>query len=211
MPKSKGFTLVELLIAIAVIGVISAIGVSTYGGVREKAQDSVRKSDLQGIAAALELYYAKHGEYPIDATPCPKQSNVLYIHPGNEEFLRFITGTLPKDPKLNTEYCYETDEEGNNFKLIAILDNNIPYELTSENYIAQATATPPPNTPPPSNPPVILPPSTPPQLPQAERYPKHQPAQNTYGQQLPIAVLIPHALTRFIIKKRMMDKMVISA
>jgi len=65
--KSPGFTLIELLVVITVIGALSGIllGVINSSGVRAKARDSQRKSDLKRIQTALELYFADFRSYPI--------------------------------------------------------------------------------------------------------------------------------------------------
>lgn len=137
--NKHGFTLVELLVAITIIGVISAVGLVSFTGVRGKTQDSVRKNDLRTLATALELYFQKNGEYLVDASTCPKTSNILY---SDSEFANLINGPLPTDPKTDTNYCYETDNEGLNYKLLAKLDDNTDYILTSEDFIASATTQP---------------------------------------------------------------------
>jgi prepilin-type N-terminal cleavage/methylation domain-containing protein len=42
---SKGFTIVELLIVIVVIGILAALVVTTYNGIQQKARDTERKTD----------------------------------------------------------------------------------------------------------------------------------------------------------------------
>ncbi|MEK7580856.1 MAG: prepilin-type N-terminal cleavage/methylation domain-containing protein [Patescibacteria group bacterium] len=52
--KSRGFTLLELIIVIAIIGIISSIGFYSYQGSQKKARDAQRKSDLQQVKKTLE-------------------------------------------------------------------------------------------------------------------------------------------------------------
>lgn len=59
-----GFTIVELLIVIVVIGILAALVISTYAGVQARARDAKRAADLSAIAKALEAQYAVKGEYP---------------------------------------------------------------------------------------------------------------------------------------------------
>ncbi|TSC96225.1 MAG: putative General secretion pathway protein GspG [Parcubacteria group bacterium Athens1014_10] len=62
--KILGFTLLEILISIAIIGLISTIALAQVSNAREKARDVKRKADLTQIAKALELYYDDYGSYP---------------------------------------------------------------------------------------------------------------------------------------------------
>ena len=59
-----GFTMVELLVAITVIGILSTIGVVSYIGVQEKGRDSQRQDKVVIIAEAFEKYYDANGSYP---------------------------------------------------------------------------------------------------------------------------------------------------
>src|SRR5690348_7093470 len=73
----KGFTLVELLIVIAIIGILSTLLMTNFIGVRQRARDAQRKADVRQIQSALELYRADNGSYPAAAgsnglsTTCP--------------------------------------------------------------------------------------------------------------------------------------------
>jgi prepilin-type N-terminal cleavage/methylation domain-containing protein len=59
--KKQGFTIVELLVIIVVIGILSTISVFAYNGVQASARDADRISDLEGIADAIKMYRAKEG------------------------------------------------------------------------------------------------------------------------------------------------------
>lgn len=59
----RGFTIVELLVVVVIIGVLAAITVVAYGGVQAEARDSTRKSDLNQLRTAISQYYAKEGDY----------------------------------------------------------------------------------------------------------------------------------------------------
>lgn len=52
----RGFTIVELLIVIVVIGILAAITIVAYNGIQQRANDARRKSDLDQIAQLLTLY-----------------------------------------------------------------------------------------------------------------------------------------------------------
>lgn len=62
--KNSGFTIVELLIVIVVIGILAAITIIGYTGLTARANDSQRLSDITALSKALELYYNTEGQYP---------------------------------------------------------------------------------------------------------------------------------------------------
>ena len=64
--KQRGFTIVELLIVIVVIGILAAITIVAYNNVNDKARASSAVSALDQAKKKLELYKAENGGYPAD-------------------------------------------------------------------------------------------------------------------------------------------------
>ncbi|MDB5178053.1 MAG: fimbrial protein pilin [Candidatus Saccharibacteria bacterium] len=62
--KQKGFTIVELLIVIVVIGILAAITIVAYNGIQQRGRDARRLSDIGAIKKALELYKTDTGTFP---------------------------------------------------------------------------------------------------------------------------------------------------
>ena len=98
--SSKGFTLVELLIVIAILGALSSIGVFRFVGAQKSALDARRKAELKEYQTAIEVYASNN--------------NTVYpIHNGKPSVL-CTNGTLspsdcPDDPKTGTtgfDYMY---------------------------------------------------------------------------------------------------------
>src|SRR4030042_4433007 len=85
----RGFTLVELLVVIAVIAIVMGIGVASYGRVQRSGRDSQRQADLHLIAAALEQYYGDYNAYPLTG-----QLNQLTLATGGQVYL----SDIPDDP-----------------------------------------------------------------------------------------------------------------
>lgn len=63
----QGFTIVELLIVIVVIGILAALVVTTYAGIQAKARDSKRQTDIQALQTQIEAFYAANNYYPSNA------------------------------------------------------------------------------------------------------------------------------------------------
>lgn len=60
----KGFTLLELLVAIGIISLLFALGINSYSSLTKQSRDAKRVSDLQSIRSALELYRTRNDLYP---------------------------------------------------------------------------------------------------------------------------------------------------
>lgn len=86
--KTKGFTLVELLIVISIISILAVISSAVYSNMTSGANDARRVSDINAIASALETKY-------------DTQYNAL----ANADF---TPGTIPIDPKNTASGCGNT-------------------------------------------------------------------------------------------------------
>ncbi len=119
LPKVKGFTLVELLVVIGILGMLGAALLTTLNPVvqLQKSRDTRRKADLKQIQNALELYTQDVGHYPLDGTFLTGASWKV----GTTTYM----GTMPKDPQ-NTinNYAYQTDATGSYYQLYAPLERD---------------------------------------------------------------------------------------
>lgn len=63
-----GFTILELIIVVLIVGVLSGIAFVSYSGVQEKGRDAERQSDMIAVKSQLETYFNDNGTYPIAST-----------------------------------------------------------------------------------------------------------------------------------------------
>jgi len=62
--NSLGFTLIELMIVIAIIGVLAAIAIPQFAAYRQKAHNAAVLSDLHTSKSVVEAYYLENYYYP---------------------------------------------------------------------------------------------------------------------------------------------------
>jgi type II secretion system protein G len=99
--KESGFTIVELLIVIVVIGILAAITIVAFNGVQAKAKDAERISEVKTLQKAIEMYAVENGTYPsIGSDNAGYGANLLatYLVP------KYI-GSIPLDPS-GSQYQY---------------------------------------------------------------------------------------------------------
>lgn len=69
----KGFTIVELIVVIAIIGILAAIGIVSYSATQKSARDATRKNDINLLIKAISLYGLKNGD--LASVGCGYQSS----------------------------------------------------------------------------------------------------------------------------------------
>jgi type II secretion system protein G len=92
----RGFTLIELMIVVAIIAILAGILIPNFVNARAQAQTAACESNLRSIATALELYYADNQVYPTAAGVAVDQ-NLLKGTNG----VYYLNNT-PKDPAATT-------------------------------------------------------------------------------------------------------------
>ena len=118
-----GFTLVELLVVMSIIGVLAAMGVTSFMTAQMRGRDAERKSDLKQISHALELYFSDHGVYP----PANLVIKGSELTDGKTVYFKEI----PDDPTLNMDYIYRLVPSAptQKYQLFAYLENTQDKDL----------------------------------------------------------------------------------
>lgn len=148
MKKSsrRGFTLIEIMVAVAIMGILASIGLGSYISSLSKGRDSQRKQDLAQIQKALSAYQNDFQSYP----GCSTNLKIVGCGDGTEEcdwgdsFSRDIDvgggetetktymSRLPSDPSSDASYVYISD--GDQYQLFATLENGNDPDYQSGGY-----------------------------------------------------------------------------
>jgi len=62
--KQRGFTIIELLIVIIVIGILATLVITTFSGIQRNARNRTREADINALHSQLEYFYGQQGYYP---------------------------------------------------------------------------------------------------------------------------------------------------
>src|SRR3954462_8170677 len=93
LKKQGGFTLLELLIVIVIIGILALLIIPNITSAPKKARDTKRKTDITTVRKGLEEYFVNNNVYPAALTDLTAGSAP-------------IIGTLPTDPKNTGNFVY---------------------------------------------------------------------------------------------------------
>jgi len=134
--KRKGFTLIELLVVIAIIGLLSTLSVVSLNSARGKARDAARKSDMNAISTALELYNVEMGNYPPVAATCA--ANVLALGEAGDNFIcsgysistndETILQAIPEPPEAGD---YIGISDGSSYCISATLEDDSAFKCVN--------------------------------------------------------------------------------
>lgn len=118
--SSRGFTLIEMLIVIAVISILAGIVLVGITGFQESARDTKRIGDMRSIQNSLELFFTRCGHYPVDGNGCVGGASgsgvVTWSNLGNSLVAAGVVSSNARvlnDPQAsatrNYEYAYGND------------------------------------------------------------------------------------------------------
>lgn len=105
--NERGFTIMELMVVIVIIGVLAAIGVPAYKSMTDRARKQACLANQRTISSAVAMYYAEHGSYVEFDDTTVAEANPYMAYVDNID-------TIKCPSKTSTDSGgYEVDAEGN--------------------------------------------------------------------------------------------------
>ena len=110
----KGFTIVELIVVIAVIGILATISILGYGGWRSTTISNQVKSDLNAVAAAMENYRTFNNGYPtsLPSTVKPSGNDTITLSADSTTINYCVDGVSTDSPSATYYVASETKSQG---------------------------------------------------------------------------------------------------
>lgn len=93
MTRKNGFTLIEILVSVTIIAILTVIGVVSYTALTKRSRDAKRKSDLEQVRSALDMYRSDNGFYP------PTSTTFDTLDTLSNSLVPTYAPSIPTDPK----------------------------------------------------------------------------------------------------------------
>jgi len=102
-PLQKGFTIIELVVVLVIVGILGTLVTLTYSGVRVNNRNADRQANIDTLQSELEAYYAERSKYPTLAE--------LNNEQWRGENMKSLNAGVLKDPRFSEESTCATDKK----------------------------------------------------------------------------------------------------
>lgn len=111
--NNHGFTLLELLVVVSIVGILASIAIPQYAAYRARGFDSIIESQVRNFATGEEAYYVSYGTYVSDPTDLENMSLnpdvVITIGPGNTGNIATSFKIHGSHPQASHQYDWVSD------------------------------------------------------------------------------------------------------
>lgn len=107
--RRRGFTLLELLVVISIIGILIAMGAVAFSTAQQRGRDSKRRGDAKAVQSAFEQYYVANGS--TYGASCAAMAAAPYMAAG-----------MPSDPRNTGSYVYSCASTASTYCFCAFLE-----------------------------------------------------------------------------------------
>ena len=126
-----GFTLMELLVVMAMIAILAAVMVGNFTQTTLKARDTQRKSDMAQLQRALEAYNSDYGSYPLSAAGTI-QGYAWGAPFAGADGTVYMSQLLNDKKQPSIQFRYETDDLGKKYQIMTYLENPQDTQITTD-------------------------------------------------------------------------------
>jgi len=123
--QSNGFTLLELMVIITLVAMLALSGFSSYSASQKSARDSRRKTDLETVRQALELYRSANSALYVNYTGNTQGSNALktaLTNNGCYGSACMNSTSYPSDPRSDQNYYYRSVSPNTTYCIYSLLE-----------------------------------------------------------------------------------------
>lgn len=127
----RGFTIVELLIVIVIIGILASLVIVAYNGIQNRANDATVQTDLNNVGKKIKSYIIQNG-----TSPTGGQLSILGIKVGKQAYSQGFNNGVSW---YNFLYCWPKATSQEDFALIAQSKSGNVFEYNSRGTVKQAS------------------------------------------------------------------------
>ncbi len=132
--SESGFTLLEILVVIVIIGVLAGVVMVSVSNARSKSRDAKRAADIRQTITALDQFLIQHGTYPTGtasvAAGGTAMDNTNTFNGSEEPFVPNYLPMIPSSPKPADGNCASETQRGGNVYWYEAPADGLSYSLT---------------------------------------------------------------------------------